>query len=87
MENLFEQMGNIVKASNYDIVAKQRDELMKENERLKLIERSFYMDICRAYNAGKDNMKHCYDKVDMAVFISSHDYFTAEFPAFKTNVP
>lgn len=47
--------------------------------------KTFYIDICRAYNAGKQN------QVDILTgdssFVSSHDYFTKEFPAFKTNVP
>lgn len=35
MDNLFEQATNISKAHAYDIVAKQRDELVKEVEQLK----------------------------------------------------
>lgn len=34
MDNLFEQMANISKAHAYDIVSKQRDELLEENKRL-----------------------------------------------------
>jgi len=34
-DNLFEQMANISKAHAYDIVSKQRDELLEENKRLK----------------------------------------------------
>lgn len=35
MDNLFEQMTNITKAHAYDIIAKQRDELMEQNKALK----------------------------------------------------
>jgi len=34
-DELFEQMANISKAHAYDIVSKQRDELVKKNETLK----------------------------------------------------
>lgn len=51
------------------------------------LKKSFYMDICRAYNAGKDNMTTCHSLKSMDVFVSSHDYFLTEFPTFKTNVP
>lgn len=33
--NLFEQMANISKASAYDIIVKQRNELLEENAKLK----------------------------------------------------
>lgn len=68
-----------------------REKSEKENEKLRSLESNFYMDICRAYNAGKENMaaqrlaKGTQD--DGKAFISSHDYFTNEFPEFKTNVP
>lgn len=63
--------------------------LIKELEAMK---RRFYMDICRAYNAGKLNA------IEMVAegknnggapvsFQSSHQYFIGEFPEFKTNVP
>ncbi len=35
MDNLFEQFANISKAHAYDIVSKQRDELLIENENLR----------------------------------------------------
>lgn len=63
----------------------KRDELVAENERLKQFEKAFYMNICRAYNAGKDNIiNNLKNEQD---FISSHAYFVNEFPDFKTNVP
>lgn len=35
MDNLFEQMANISKANAYDIVSKQRDELVAENKKMR----------------------------------------------------
>ena len=66
--------------------------LKAENKTLKELERSFYMDICRAYNAGKENaLAMVAEGLQMGersdTFISSHDYFIGEFPTFKTNVP
>ena len=70
--------------------------LFEENTRLKerieVLERAFYMDICRAYNAGKQN---AFEMVaegkrngeSLEAFKSSHEYFIGEFPTFKTNVP
>ena len=55
-------------------------------EELNKMKQSFYMDICRAYNAGKANMKGMVSKEDLP-FVSSHDYFKGEFPEFETNVP
>lgn len=71
----------------------EENKLLKEQvEKLMELERSFYMGICRAYNAGKGNalemvaeqkkMGETSDK-----FQSSHEYFVGEFPKFKTNVP
>lgn len=75
--------------------AAQENKLLKEQvEKLKELERSFYMNICRAYNAGKQAMnnqhqdarekgkEHFEDR-----FVSSHDYFINEFSNFTTNVP
>jgi len=66
-------------------------DIMRENEELKKLAASFYMDICRAYNAGKENIMMCIqeyaDNGERTAFKSSHDYFVSEFPAFKTNVP
>jgi hypothetical protein len=67
-------------------------DIMRENEELKKLAASFYMDICRAYNAGKENafaMVAEMRKMGEASgeFKSSHDYFVSEFPTFKTNVP
>jgi hypothetical protein len=65
--------------------------LVRENKRLKELEQSFYMAICRAYNAGKQNQinivlaKGSPDEDKM--FLSSHDYFKTEHPEFTTNVP
>ena len=48
MENLFEQIANISKASAYDIVAQQNVELTAENQKLK--ERVKYLeDLIREY--------------------------------------
>lgn len=79
-DNLFEQMANISKAHAFDIVSKQAQELKEENDRLKAMERGFYMSICRAYNAGKQNMSDCLESKDN--FVSSHDYFVKEFPTY-----
>ena len=54
---------------------------MKELEALEALEAGFYMAICRAYNAGKQNV------IDDAAFISSYEYFKSEFPGFTKNVP
>jgi len=76
-------------SKSYDIVAKQRDELVKELEEMKS---NFYMNICRAYNAGKKCMNNQHKDVKDGKdfnnsFVSSHNYFINEFPNFKTNVP
>jgi len=90
MDNLFETFSNISKAQGYDILAAKVKELEEENKRLKS---TFYTDICRAYNAGKENMFNVHKAVQNgdpdgnSIFISSHDYFISEFPNFKTNVP
>lgn len=86
MDGLFEQMTNISKAQAYDILREQVKELKEENERLKTFERGFYLNICRAYNAGKqDGMD--YIKSNGEKFIPSDQYFKTEFPEFKINVP
>lgn len=70
----------------------QENKLLKDRVRvLEELERNFYMDICRAYNAGKENMSKCIqcyadNDNDNEAFKSSHDYFVGEFPTFKTNV-
>lgn len=79
MDDLFQQMANISKAHGYDILAEQVKELKTENEALKAQLDSFYMDICRAYNAGKKNAILCMAEGDDK-FIASHDYFLKEFP-------
>ncbi len=89
MDSLFEQFANISKAGAYDIVAQQRDELVKELEAFK---NTFYLNVCRAYNAGKQNaLEMVAENKEMGEslqsFKSSHDYFKTEFPEFKTNVP
>ncbi len=78
-------------------VAYQENKIVKSlNERIKeleKLERSFYVDICRAYNAGKQSMNDQHtahkngDAGGHSAFQSSHDYFIGEFPEFKTNVP
>lgn len=74
--------------NNYDSLKKENELLQQRNKEL---ENNFYMDICRAFNAGKQNQinislaKGTSDENKM--FISSHDYFLSEFPDFKTNVP
>ena len=35
MQDIFNQIENIAKTGNYDIIAKQRDELIAENKQLK----------------------------------------------------
>lgn len=78
------------KGHNIQMALKNFSELMGEPETAGVqpeptqIEKDFYMNICRAYNAGKDNMVRT---INGATFISSHTYFTGEFPEFKTNVP
>ena len=75
--------------------AKALDEIEALKERVKQLEqleRSFYMDICRAYNAGKQCMSDQHEdarngKEFNTRFVSSHNYFVGEFPTFKTNVP
>jgi hypothetical protein len=69
-------------------------DIMRENEELKKLAASFYMDICRAYNAGKKCMNNQHQDAREKGkdsfnerFVSSHDYFVSEFPTFKTNVP
>lgn len=90
----------------YDILYKERDEIREVSHKrkeqnakllsdikvLKELESNFYMAICRAYNAGKQNMADCIQAVadndnDNSTFKDSHSYFTSEFPEFKTNVP
>ena len=56
-------------------------------EELNKMKQSFYMDICRAYNAGKQNFSDCVKAGNQEPFIASHDYFISEFPKFNTNVP
>lgn len=69
------------------------NEALKERvKQLEQLERSFYMDICRAYNAGKQCMSDQHEdarngKEFNTRFVSSHNYFVGEFPTFKTNVP
>lgn len=70
-----------------DIVVKLQAELDE-------IKNSFYMDICRAYNAGKKCMNNQHEdarnkgaEAFSDRFVSSHDYFLSEFTEFKTNVP
>ena len=75
--------------------AKALDEIEALKERVKQLEQlecSFYMDICRAYNAGKQCMSNQHEdarngKEFNTRFVSSHNYFVGEFPTFKTNVP
>lgn len=67
-------------------------EINRIKKRLMELEGSFYMNICRAYNAGKENaLAMVAEGKKMGEtsleFKSSHDYFTTEFPEFKTNVP
>lgn len=81
MESIQEQIVAISKASAYDAIK-------DDYSRLKRLESEFYLNICRAYNAGKDNMLKCVHAADPDVlFISSDDYFKTTFPEFKTNVP
>ncbi len=75
--------------NEYDTLKEENERLREENNSLK---NSFYMDICRAYNGGKENAlsmvaesKKTGEQVD--TFKSSHEYFINEFPDFKTNVP
>jgi len=72
----------------------QLSALQVENERLKELESNFYMAICRAYNAGKQCMSNQHEDARNKGkdafnerFVSSHNYFIGEFPAFTTNVP
>lgn len=57
-----------------------------ENGKITMSESEFYMDICRAYNAGKKNIQDMYTAVKNgdpdgnSVFVSSHEYFKSEFP-------
>lgn len=82
-----------VKLLNDGVEAKKENESLKKvNAELKELESRFYMAICRAYNAGKDNMSKCIqgyadNATDEGAFKSSHDYFLSEFPSFKTNIP
>jgi predicted secreted protein len=92
-ENLLQQITNISKAHGYDILSEQVGELKAENEALKksvevlrALENGFYMAICRAYNAGKQNMTETVNGGE-SYFNSSHDYFKIEYPEFTTNVP
>jgi hypothetical protein len=66
-------------------------EINRIKKRLMELEGSFYMGICRAYNAGKQNMINVQlakgSEDEGKLFLSSHDYFITEFPEFKTNVP
>ena len=70
------------------IYAKDYNNLVGEVERLSKelseIKNGFYMNICRAYNGGKEN---AFTMFSGTGFKSSHDYFLSEFPEFKTNVP
>lgn len=63
----------------------------KEMEYLRKLESGFYMAICRAYNAGKQNQINQQIAIgspdEGKMFLSSHDYFITEFPGFKKNVP
>lgn len=62
----------------------------EERDKLK---NGFYMNICRAFNAGKQAMNDQHtaakngDPNGSSAFVSSHEYFTTEFPSFTTNVP
>ena len=76
--------------------SKTIEELKEENkllrEALNEIKSTFYMNICRAYNAGKGNALEMVSEgkkmgESLISFQSSHDYFIGEFPEFKTNVP
>ena len=76
----------------YELAADQLTQLKEENERLKELERKFYLDICRAFNAGKRNAFAMVAEGKRQgeaseVFISSDEYFKGEFPEFTTNVP
>lgn len=84
---------NIEAEANAQAIASLPD-IMRENEELKKLAVSFYMDICRAYNAGKQCMNNQHQDAREKGkdsfnerFVSSHDYFVSEFPTFKTNVP
>ena len=57
------------------------EEIKTRMKELEALEAGFYMAICRAYNAGKQNV------IDDAAFISSYEYFKSEFPGFTKNVP
>lgn len=77
--------------ANAPLLAQDNKLLKEQVEKLQELERSFYMNICRAYNAGKENMSKCIqcyadNDNDNEAFKSSHDYFVGEFPTFKTNV-
>lgn len=70
----------------------ENEALRKQVEVLRALESNFYMDICRAYNAGKQSMNNQHQdaregKEFNERFVSSHDYFINEFPEFTTNVP
>jgi len=107
--NEYDQLRTEITASNilrnelqkrFDGVYEKAEELQAENEQLKkqvevlrALESGFYMNICRAYNAGKQSMNNQHtaekngDPGGHSQFISSHSYFTTEFPEFTTNVP
>ena len=68
--------------------------MLEELKELRELKSNFYMNICRAYNAGKQSMNNQHqdarEKGKEAFserFVSSHDYFLNSFPTFKTNVP
>lgn len=73
--------------------ANEYGKLKELNAELLELKNSFYMDICRAYNAGKESMNKQHvahqngDEGGISLFVSSHEYFVSEFPTFKTNVP
>lgn len=82
--------------ANAPRLKQENKKLLEDNkllrEALQNMESSFYMDICRAYNAGKQNMSQCVQAYadnnnDNSAFKSSHDYFKSEFPEFTKNVP
>lgn len=84
------EMNKGIKMADYAAKLKADNKLLREA--LQNREGSFYMDICRAYNAGKENaFAMVAENKKMGetstTFKASHDYFIEEFPGFKTNVP
>ena len=78
--------------SEKDTLQASNEALKERVKQLEQLECSFYMDICRAYNAGKQCMSNQHEdarngKEFNTRFVSSHNYFVGEFPTFKTNVP